>query len=296
MDFVKTGTISHKYLADGCEFKKDKNRYKLVSTQNYKYEPFVGKTLSESMWDLISESSVTSGERYNEFYGMLLDHLQSGHTIFNKNANIILKKGERIVYQSPNNIILKEPKSVRVTKSAHVGGARRRGNSAFGSGVSQSVGESHDVIKQVDVGQIIITNKRFIYSGGVRNIDANISQITGITPYTDGFKLQRKSKQKPEYFLNIDSNAFNYTFDNETYFFFMNGQIIKSLIEGGLNETPRKSKLLARHLELKSKPQPQIEHKAERPSRADIRFCPNCGAHVESDFVFCENCGFKFDF
>lgn len=290
MDFVKTGTISHKYLADGCEFKKDNERYKLVSTQNFKYEPFIGKTFSEPIWNLISQSTLTSGKRYKEFYALLLQHFKCGHTIFNANSNIMLKKGEKIVFQSPANIVLKEPKSVRMTDSVHVGTSRRHGKNAFGVGTSKSVGESKDVIKQIDVGQIIITNKRFIYSGSVRNIDANISQITGITPYNDGFKLQRKSKKKPEYFINIDSYAFNYSFNNETYFFLMNGLIIKYLIEGGLNKTPQVSELM----KLKSKPQPEIEHKAKKPSREEFRFCPNCGTSVEPDFNFCVNCGFKF--
>lgn len=243
LDFVKKGRVIPKYLTDGCEFKKVNNSYKLVSTSNDKYEPFVGKTFSEPIWDLISKSTITSGEKYNEFYMLLLDHFKSGHTIFNKESNILLKKGEHIVFQSPNNISLKEPKSVRVTNSVHVGSGKRRNNTSFGYGASKSVGETQEVIKIIDVGQVIITNKRFIYSGNKRNIDVNISQITGITPYSDGFKLQRKSKQKPEYFTNIDAYAFNYTFKDDTYFFLMNGRIIKYLIEGGLNKSPKKSKL-----------------------------------------------------
>ena len=243
MDFEKKGMISTKYLADGCEFKKVKNSYKLISTTNFKYEPFVGKTFSENAWDLVSASNVTSGDKYNELYGLLLNHFESGNTIFNKDANILLKKGEFVVYQSLNNIILKEPKSIRVTNSVHAGSGHRSGNRSLGYGVSRSVGETQEVVKIVDTGQFIITNKRFIYSGINRNIDVNISQIVGITPYTDGFKLQRKGKKKPEYFTNVDSFVFTYNFGNDTYFFTMNGQIIKSLIQGGLNKTPQKSKL-----------------------------------------------------
>lgn len=243
VDFVKKGMISTKYLYDGCEFKKVKNNYKLVSTSNFKYEPFLGKTLSESAWDLVSISTITSGDKYNEVYGLLLNHFKSGQTIFKKEANILLKKDEFVVYQSPKNITLKEPKSIRVTNSSHGGASHRRGKRSYGYGVSRSVGETKEVVKTVDTGQFIITNKRFIYSGMNRNIDVNISQIVGITPYADGFKLQRKGKKKPEYFINIDSHVFTYNFNNDTYFFIMNGHIIKSLIEGGLNKTPQKSKL-----------------------------------------------------
>lgn len=268
MDFIEKGMISHKYLADGCEFKKVKNNFKLLSTQNIKYQPFIGKTLSESMWDLISEASLTSGEDYNKFYGLLLDHLKSGHTIFNANANILLKKGEEVVFQSPNNIILKEPKSIRVTNSVHAGSGHRHGKSSFGYGVSKSVGESKDVIKVIDQGQLIITNKRFIFSGNNRTIDVNISQITGITPYSDGFKLQRKSKQKPEYFTNVDGFAFNYNFRNEKYFFIMNGQIIKALLEGGLNKKPQTSKLQ----QLASQPQITNETETVKATLDDYAF------------------------
>ena len=75
-----------------------------------------------------------------------------------------------------------------------------------------------------------------IFSGAKRSIDVIISQITGITPYKDAIKLQRKNKQKPEYFSNINNYAFNYNWNDDTYFFFINGQIIKALIEGGLNK------------------------------------------------------------
>lgn len=291
MDFVKKGMVATKYLADGGEFKKVKNDYKLISTENYNYYPFVGKTFSEPMWDLISKASITSGTEYDLFRGLLIDHFKSGQTIFNNNVNILLKNGEKVIFQSPNNIILKEPKSIRVTNSVHVGSGRRRGNRSFGYGASKSVGESKEVIQTIDSGQIIITNKRFIYSGSKRNIDVNISQITGITPYTDGFKLQRKSKQKPEYFINIDAYAFNYTFRNETYFCLMDGMFIKSMIEGGLNKTPKVSKLQ------KLASQAQIENKNKpiklKDKSTNINFCSKCGAHVEADAKFCANCGFK---
>lgn len=283
--------VSHKYLADGCEFKKLDNKYKLISTENYRFKPFLEKTFVESFWDLISEADITSGEEYDLLRGLLADHFKSGHTIFNSDANILLKKGEKVIFKSPNNIILKEPKSVRVTNSVHVGSGGRKGNRSYGYGASKSVGESKDVIKVIDSGQIIITNKRFIYSGSKRNIDVNISQITGITPYSDGFKLQRKSKQKPEYFVNIDGYAFNYTFGGEKYFCLMNGVFIKSMIEGGLNKTPQTSKLQLAAAHSKIEKKKEIAETQDKDVK--VNFCSNCGSHVDVDAKFCVNCGFK---
>lgn len=286
LDFEKKGMVSVKYLADGCEFKKQNNKYKLISTVNNKYQPFIGQVNSESVWDLISKSTITSGPRYDEFYSLLLDHFKSGQTIFNGEVNLLLKKGEKVVYKSFNNVILKEPKSVRVSNSVHAGSGHRRGNRSFGYGASKSVSESHEVVKQIDVGQIIITNKRFIFTGAKRNIDVNISQITGITPYNDAFILQRKNKQKPEYFLNVNGHAFTRNWDNETFFFFMNGQMIKSFIEGGLNKTPQISKLQ------KVTSQKQLESKQET-KKVKMNFCPNCGTQIEHEGNFCQNCGAK---
>lgn len=143
-------------------------------------------------------------------------------------------------------------------------------------GVSKSVSEIQEIIKATDVGQFIITNKRFIFMGDKRNIDVNISQITAITPYCDGFKLQRKNKQKPEYFVNINF-AFVYAFKNELYFYVLKGDVVKSLIEGGLNKTPQKSKL--------------DELEAQHESNNHNNFCTNCGKSVGSEDKFCKNCG-----
>ncbi|AMD17347.1 hypothetical protein TL18_04500 [Methanobrevibacter sp. YE315] len=123
MDFVKKGVVSAKYLADGCEFKKQNEDYKLVSTQNPKFQPFVGKVFSQSVWDLISQSDITSGEKWNKMSVLLIDHFKSGQTIFSASTNLLLKKDERIIYLSPGNIILKEPKTIRVTNSSHAGTA-----------------------------------------------------------------------------------------------------------------------------------------------------------------------------
>lgn len=291
MDFVKKGMVSTKYLSDGCEFKKDKNNYKLVLTSNEKYEPFLGESYGENVWDMISSSDITQGPKHTVLYTLILDHYKTGHRMFDKQANILLKKDEKVIYKM-NNIKLNEPKSVRVTNSAHYGSSHRRGKRSTGFGVSKSVGESHDVIKNVDVGEMVITNKRFVFSGAKKNVDVNISQITGVTPYDNGIKLQRKNKQKAEYFVGINNYFFTYDFDGDKYFFTFNGNIVKAMIEGGLNKTPQQSKLIKAENNLKNKAKLESSKVIEKPSDSRI-FCPNCGVNIDANSNFCMECGFK---
>ena len=268
MDFVKKGVISSKYLSDDCVFKKNDDKYKLISTDNDKYTPFIDETYSEKIWDMISSSDITHGEKFDNYYSLLVDHLKSGHTVFDKSADILLKKDEKIIYVSFDNVRLNEAKSIRVTNSAHYGTRHRHGNSSYGIGVSKSIGESFEEIRNIDTGRIIITNKRFIFSGSKRSIDVNISQITGITAYSDGIKLQRKNKQKAEYFVGIDNALYVRVFNNESYFFKMDGTLIKAMVEGGLNKTPQKSKLMIAKSQLSTKK--QIESKTKETSKTII--------------------------
>lgn len=291
MEFIKKGMVSTKYLSDGCEFKKDKNNYVLVSTSNEKYEPFIGKSYGENVWDMIAMSDVTHGPKHTVLYRLILDHYKTGNRMFDKDANILLKKDEKVIYKM-NNIRLNEPKSVRVTNSAHYGTSHRRGKRSTGIGVSKSVGESHDVIKNVDVGEMVITNKRFVFSGAKRSVDVNISQITGVTPYDNGIKLQRKSKQKAEYFVGVDNYFFTYEFDGAKYFFTFNGNLVKAMIEGGLNKTPQQSKLIKAQNNLKNKAKVESQKKIEKPSDSRI-FCPNCGVNIDANSNFCMECGYK---
>ena len=66
----------------------------------------------------------------------------------------------------------------------------------------------------------------------------------------------------------------------------MNGQMIKSFIEGGLNKTPQISKLQ------KVTSQKQLESKKET-KKVKMNFCPNCGTQIEHEGNFCQNCGAK---
>ena len=134
-----------------------------------------------------------------------------------------------------------EPRAVRVTKSVHMGSGRRTGkNTAFGVGTGQSVSQSKDVMTYVDTGRVTITNKRFIFSGAKKNINIDLKKITGIDLYTNGIKIHRSNKQKVEQFIGFEGISFNFDMDGKKYYVTFNGQVVKALIEGGLNSNDTK--------------------------------------------------------
>lgn len=237
MDFIKKGSIMTKYLTEDSEFKKKGDlEYTLKSTTNPKFNRFVGQTLTESKWDLISECDYTEGPEFNQAYNFLLQKIRSGNQRFNiDQANIILKKDEKVMFTG-GGIDFSEPRAVRVTNSVHMGGGRRTGkNTALGVGTGRSVSQSQDVMTHIDKGRVTITNKRFIFSGSKKNIDIDLKKITGIDIYTNGIKLQRSNKQKVEQFIGFENFSFNFNMEGKKYYITFNGQVIKALIEAGLN-------------------------------------------------------------
>ena len=236
MQLSKTGTLKTRYLGYGCVFKKNLNGYTLVSTTNPKYTPFIKKTLVESKWDLINEADFTEGEKYEEVYNILINNFKNGQNIFSKDTDIILKKDEEILFNSSVNITLSEPRSVRVTKSNYGGvsyGVTKK--TRVGGGSSTSVSKSHEEITQIDTGRVTITNKRFIFAGSKKNVDVNLNKIIGIQTYNNGILLQRTGKQKAEYFTGFDNLAFNYNYDGFKYYFNFDGNMVRAIIQGGIN-------------------------------------------------------------
>ncbi len=224
------------YLFYDCEFQEDGSDLLLVSAKNPNFVPFIGKSFKKSAWDLISKADITCGEKHDKVYGYFLNHLEKGNTDFDEmDSNILLDNDEFIKFQSYHSVYLNESKSIRVSTSRHSGRSVRHAGASYGIGDSISVSESFDEIKTVDIGQITITNKRFIFSGEKKSVDIDIKKITSITPFSDAIKLQRKNKQKVEYFTNIDHYIFTREYAGEVYFFMMDGYMIKALIESSLS-------------------------------------------------------------
>ncbi len=113
-------------------------------------------------------------------------------------TNVILKKDEKIMFYL-SSIDYLEERSKRVSS----------GGGGFSFRVTKGVWyrtpalnspQYANVITQLDSGVLILTNKRYIFTGSSKNIDVPFTKITSIDPYQDGVGIARANKQRTEIF------------------------------------------------------------------------------------------------
>lgn len=167
-------------------------------------------------WDNIahgglSDHEVREKERIKEFQmrGRLLEALSRGdldqiQKVPPNGLPIILKKGENC-YLSIHLIQLHEDRKERQYVPGSRGASIRimKGVSLRFGGY-QGYSESIEVRKLIDEGTLCITDKRFIFIGGSKNIEVNLNKIIAVEVYSDGIAVSRTGKQRTEYFIGMD--------------------------------------------------------------------------------------------
>jgi len=144
---------------------------------------------------------------------------------------IVLKKNEVPIYKI-NNVSLSEPRAVRTSKGRYGGASVRvMKGVTLHSGTSTSTSTSHDEIKFIDRGELLITNKRIVFLGQNRTTNIDLNKIIAITTRNNEIQVQRSNKQKPEYFTNINSTQ-NVMIDGRSYTVDINADMVKKLIMG----------------------------------------------------------------
>ena len=128
--------------------------------------------------------------------------------ILETSPSVMLKKGE-IPFLSLNNVMLKEPRSVRVTHGGYAGPRIRVAKGiSFGLGTFGAKSESHEEIRVIDQGNLLLTNKRLVFSGGKRSTNIQLKKVLSIDPFDDGIAVRRDGKQKTEYFVGLNNGNF----------------------------------------------------------------------------------------
>jgi hypothetical protein len=61
--------------------------------------------------------------------------------------------------------------------------------------------ESRDELRLIDEGTLVLTTKRLTFMGSLRTTNVSLDDIVTIESYTDGIKVHRERKQRPETYV-----------------------------------------------------------------------------------------------
>lgn len=131
---------------------------------------------------------------------------------------IILKKNEICYVLISNGVEYLEERAVRDTS-----GGFTSIRVPIVKGISISTGRfgaesrSYDELKKIDIGNLIVTNKRVIFDGKRKNMIIPLNKIMSVTAFSDGIGIDREDRLKTIFF----TGGFN-------------GMAVKSVIQGAI--------------------------------------------------------------
>jgi hypothetical protein len=189
--------------------------------------------------------------------GRLLDNLRSGQSQINcvLGANpLVISEHEKVVAVLPQTELL-EPKSVRVRQGTRNSSSVRwvRGYSS-GSGSYTSTIESHDQLKTVDEGTLVLTDQRIAFLGTLKTITVDVKKISGVDEHRDGIALHCEGKEKVESFKISKKLRLTYEEDQDVVSVPFVGQILGCLISLSLGGSGRSRAAAPSQLALNTEP------------------------------------------
>ncbi len=238
----------------GLTLEKHGNYFKLVdiSDKNSRiWNLYNSKTLTYAEWERIANGGLSDKDQAERDKQLALEKQQELEmqrkkdlqTVVNglskgeislkaTNSPVILKKNEEAYLTLPN-IKLSEPRSVRVSRSGGVGTSYRVAKGfTVHSGTGQSRSVSHEEIMGVDVGKLIITNKRLVFVGSKKSVNIDLRKILSINIFKDGISIQRENKQKVEYFTGTNKATMDFTLEGRKQTLALEGYLIRAIILG----------------------------------------------------------------
>jgi hypothetical protein len=188
------------------------------------------RTLSVSEWHKIVHGGASDAKQQEADLAEAMAELRSGRIRLPVVANcpILLHGGEAAVFVLPA-ISLREPRAV--TRGAYGGPSIH-----VAKGLTLRVGgfqaQSHEELKAIDTGTLVLTTKRLCYAGRLRSIEVPFAKLISVDPYSDAVAIRRLGKEKTEFFFGVDHRSYNFTVQGRSYQEPMSGLILKYAIEG----------------------------------------------------------------
>jgi uncharacterized protein YecT (DUF1311 family) len=127
---------------------------------------------------------------------------------------------------------LTEPRAVRTSRGIYGGPSFRIAKGVyFRLGGYRGTSESHEELRGIDSGTLVITNQRLIFVGSFRTISFPLADIIGSVAYLRSLELHRKGKQRTEYFNFSKNLEMTYNRDGETRSAPVDAVMIKLVID-----------------------------------------------------------------
>jgi hypothetical protein len=161
------------------------------------------------------------------------DIIDGGRTLklpFDQNPGVILESNEELLSVLPL-VTLLEPRAVR-TRHGVFGGPSIR----IAKGISFRFGgyggssESHEELRSIDEGTLVLTSQRLTFIGQGRTVSVALEKIVSMEGYDDRLQLNRQGKEKVEHFEFSDKTRMKYACNGSELWVRVSGQVVKLLI------------------------------------------------------------------
>jgi tetratricopeptide (TPR) repeat protein len=146
-------------------------------------------------------------------------------------ANVALHNGEELLCVFPETTLV-EPRAVRTWLGAYGGSSIRiaKGLSLrFGQSRGQS--ESHEELRTIDIGTLVLTNERIVFVGLKRSSSVPLKKIISVEGFSDALLVRREGKQKTEEYQLSPGKQMSYEYDGQMLAAPLDGNLIKGIID-----------------------------------------------------------------
>jgi len=144
---------------------------------------------------------------------------------------IILDRNEEVLGVFPK-IVLREPRAVRAYRGSYTGQSIRVAKGvSFRIGGYRGSSESHDELRSIDQGTLVLTSQRLIFIGAKRTSSVPLEKIVDIEGYDEGLRLHRQGKEKVEHFQISRGVEMSYQRNGESVFAPLGGQVVKLIVD-----------------------------------------------------------------
>ncbi len=149
--------------------------YRLDLSESQKQYKYDGQTLKKSEW-MRGKSDLDECIEKKELPNYNI-----------KGLNVQLLQNEKTHYYTKTRLV--EERAVR----QYIGGG--------GKYIRGGLSESHGELREIDSGELVLTNQRLIFNGTKRKIEYNLSKIIVVEEHTDAVGIGASNKSKTQFYV-----------------------------------------------------------------------------------------------